>query len=72
MDNMLYKFLNDKNVLYPLQFSFRQKYSTYVALIHLTESIKEAFDQGKYVCGIFAYLRKTFDASISYRVPQGF
>ena len=45
----------------PLQFGFQQQYSTYFALIHLTESIKEALDQGKYCFGIFVDLQKAFD-----------
>ena len=32
-----------------------------ICLIHLTETIKEALDQGKYGCGILADLQKTFD-----------
>ena len=47
MHNRLCRFLNDNNVIYPLQFDFRQKYSTSFALIHLIETIKEALDQGK-------------------------
>ena len=31
------------------------------ALIHHTEIIKEALDPGKYGCGIFVDLQKTFD-----------
>ena len=49
------------NIIYPLQFGFHQNYSTSYALIHLTETIKEALDQGKYVCGIFVDLQKAFD-----------
>ena len=60
MPNRLYKFLNDKSIIYPVQFSFRQKYSTSFALIHLTETIKDALDQGKYGSGIFADLQKAF------------
>ena len=33
---------------------------TSFALIHLTEAIKEALDQGKYGCGIFVDLLKAF------------
>ena len=33
---------------------------TSFALIHLTETIKEALDQGKYGCGIFVDLLKAF------------
>ena len=49
MHSRLYKFLNDNNVIYHLQLSFREKHSTSFELIHLTETIKEALDQGKFV-----------------------
>ena len=61
MHNRLYKFLNDNNIIYRLQFGFRQKYSTSFALIYLTETIKEALDQGRYGCGIFVDMQKAFD-----------
>ena len=64
MHNSLYKFLNDNNIIYPLQFGFRQKYSTAFALIHLIETIKEPLDQGKYGCGIFLICRKPLTLSI--------
>ena len=60
MDSRLYNFLNDKNIIYPLQFGFRQKYATSFTLIHLTETIKEAPDQVKYGCSIFVDFQKTF------------
>ena len=47
----------------PLQFGFHQNYSTSYALIHLTETIKQALDQGKYGCGIFVDLQKAFDTA---------
>ena len=55
----IYKFLNGNNIIYPLQFGFQQKCSTSFALIHLTERIKEALDQGKYGCGIFVDFKKS-------------
>ena len=61
MYSRLSTFLNIKDIIYPLQFGFRQNYSTSHALIHLTETIKEALDQGKYGCGIFVNLQKAFD-----------
>ena len=61
MHSRLSTFLNIKDIIYPLQFGFRQNYSTSYALIHLTETIKEALDQGKYGCGIFVDLQKAFD-----------
>ena len=54
MHNRLCKFLNDNT--YPLQFGFQPKCSASVALIHLSETIKEPLDQGKYVFGIFDYI----------------
>ena len=61
MHNRLSTFLNIKDIIYPLQFGFRQNYSTSYALIHLTETIKEALDQGKYGCRICVDLQKYFD-----------
>ena len=56
--------------IYPLQFGFRQKYSTTFALIHLTETIKEALDQGKYSSGIFVDLQKAFD-TVDHNILMG-
>ena len=39
MYNRMYKFFSDNNLIYSLQFGFRQKYSTVHALISLTENI---------------------------------
>ena len=54
-------FLNIKDIIYPLQFGLHQNYFTSYTLIHLTETIKEALDKGKYGCGIFFDLQKDFD-----------
>ena len=48
MYNRMYKFFPDNNLIYPLQFDFRQKYSTVHALIGLTENIRKNLDKGKY------------------------
>ena len=53
MYNRLLSFLNKHKVIYDYQFGFREKYSTYLALITLTEKISNALDQGKNVIGIF-------------------
>ena len=63
-------FLNTKDIIYPLQFGFRQNYSTSYALIHLTETIKEALGQGKYGCGIFVDLQKAFD-TVNHNILLG-
>ena len=45
MYKRLYTFLDNKNIIYDLQFGFRQ-YSTSHALINITEDIRKALDDG--------------------------
>ena len=61
MYNRVNSFLNKNNLIYSLQFGFWQNYSTSYALIHLTNTIKQAFDQGNCGCGIFVDLQKAVD-----------
>ena len=55
--NRMYKFFSDNNLIYPLQFGFRQKYSTVHALISLTENIIKNLDKGNIGFGIFVDLQ---------------
>ena len=57
----LYIFLNKNNVIYNLQFGFRQQYSTSHALININENIRKALDDGNIGCGVFVDLQKAFD-----------
>ena len=61
MYNRMYNFFSDNNLIYLLQFGFRQKYSTVHALIRLTENIRKNLDKGNIGCGIFVNLQKAFD-----------
>ena len=62
MYNRMHKFFSDKNLIYSLQFGFRQKYSTVHALsISLTENIRKNLDKGNIGCGIFVDLPKAFN-----------
>ena len=61
MYNRIYKFVSENNIIYPLQFGFRQQYSPFHALISLTEDIRKNVDKGNIVCGIFVDLQKVFD-----------
>ena len=61
MYNRLYKFLETNNLIYSLQFGFRQKHSTSHALIHLTDKIREQLDKENFACGIFLDFQKAFD-----------
>ena len=61
MYNRIYKFLDKNNIIYSLQFGFRQHYSTSYALLNLTEAIMKALDSGNFACGVFVDLHKAFD-----------
>ena len=53
-DNSLHhERVNNKSIIYDLQFGFRQQYSTCHALINITENIRKALDDGSMVCGVF-------------------
>ena len=57
----MYTFLNNNNLIYNLQFGFRQQYATSHALINITENIRKALDNGNVGCGVFVDLQKAFD-----------
>ena len=61
MYNRMHKFFSDNNLIYSLQFDFRQKNSTVHALISLTENIRKNLDEVNIGCGIFVDLQKAFD-----------
>ena len=61
MYKRLYTFLNENNVIYNLQFEFRQQYSTSHALINITENIRKDPDDGNIDFGAFVDLEKAFD-----------
>ena len=61
MYKRLYIFLNKNNVIYNLQFGFRQQYSTSHVLINMTGNIRKALDDGNIGCGVFVDLQKSFD-----------
>ena len=66
MYRRLYTFLNNKNIIYDLQFGFRQ-YSTTHALINITENIRTTLDDGNISCGVFVDLQKAFD-TVDYQI----
>ena len=57
----IYKFLEDFQCIYSLQFGFRKKHSTSHALIDITETTRQALDNKKFACGIFVDLQKAFE-----------
>ena len=61
MYTRLYNFLEKKEIIFSLQFGFKQKYSTAHILIHLTDKIRDETNKGNYACGIFLLFQKAFD-----------
>ena len=61
MYQRFYNFLNKNNVIYNLQFGFRQQYCTSHALINITENIGKTLDDENSGRGVFVDLQKAFD-----------
>ena len=60
MYKRLYAFLNNNNVIYNLQFQFREQQSTSHALVNINDNIRKALDDGNVGCGVFVDLTKNF------------
>ena len=58
MYKRVYNFPTKNNIIYDLQFGFRQKSSISHALINLTENIRQVLDEEYIGCGIFVDLQK--------------
>ena len=58
MYKRLYSFLNSNNIIYNLQFGFRQQYSISHALMNITENIRKALDVGNIDCEVFVDSKK--------------
>ena len=69
MYKKLYIFLN-KNVIFNLQFGFRQQYSRSHTLINITENIRKTLDDGNIGCGVFVDLQKAFDTVSKILIPD--
>ena len=55
MYKIMRNFLKNNNIIYNLQFGFKQHYSTSHALINITKNIRNG-------CRVFVNLQKAFDA----------
>ena len=67
MHNRIYKFLDKNNIIYSLQFGFRQHYLTSYVLLNLTEAIMKALEDGNFACGISVDLQNAFD-TVDYSI----
>ena len=57
----MYTFLSNNNIIYNWKIGFRQDYSTFHALINITENIRKALDDGNIGCRFFVDFQKPFD-----------
>ena len=64
-EKIIYKrfslFIEKHTILYLQQYGFRKKHSTALALIDLTDKIREILDKKHYALGIYLDLEKAFD-----------
>ena len=61
MYKQLYNFISNNDILFKNQFGFQKNKSTSLALVQITEKIRESIDSKKFGCGIFIDLSKAFD-----------
>ena len=59
--NRCYSFLVKHNILYQKQYGFRNKHTTYMAVLDFVKNISDAIDNDKVTLGIFMDLSKAFD-----------
>ena len=60
MYKRIYNFQTEKNIIYDLQFDFRQTFSPSHALINLTENIRQALYDRYIGYGVICELTKVF------------
>ena len=53
MHNRLYNFLEKKEIIFLLQFGFRQKYSITHSSIYFIDKIRHEIDKDNHACGTF-------------------
>ena len=61
MYNRLISFIKKYDILYRLQFGFRDNHSTAMALMTLVDNISKSIDDGMYTLGVFLDFSKAFD-----------
>ena len=61
MYNRLMEYIEENNLINEKQYGFRQRRSTYMALIDLIDSITEHIENKKFCMGVFIDLSKAFD-----------
>ena len=63
-------FSEKHEILYLNQYGFRKKHSTILALITLTDKIKQVIDNGEYAIGIYLDLKKSIWYGKSWHIIE--
>ena len=67
MHKRLLDFLNKNEILVKNKFGFREKHSTYMAILDLVDKMSQKIDSKNYSIGIFIDLSKAFD-TINHKI----
>lgn len=65
--NYISSYLNEHNVLHPLQFGFRKAHSTYMPIAHLVDQITSSLQNKLTTCVLYLDLKKAFD-TVSFNI----
>ena len=65
----LKSYLNNRGILVPSQYGFREKHSTEHATLDIINTIQNNFDRRLFTCGIFIDLKKAFD-TVDHEILQ--
>ena len=61
IQNRLLSFLQKQASFLKTQYGFRHSHSTYMAIMNMVESVREAWEKNEYCLGIFVDFKKAFD-----------
>ena len=70
MNNILYKYLTENNLLYCKQFGFQKVHSPEHVILHLAEQVNQSFEKNEFTLGVFVDLSKAFDTIDHQILPK--
>ena len=61
LKSYIVSYLEDNNILNPLQFGFRKMHCTYMPIAHMYNDITQSCHKGNIICTLYLDLKKAFD-----------